>query len=33
VAQQMAARQQLEGVRGELPERAGAAHVPGPGYI
>jgi len=33
VAQQMAARQQLEGVRGELPERTGSAPVPGPGYI
>ena len=33
VAQQMAARQQLEGMRGELPERTGSAHEPGPGYI
>ena len=33
VAQQMAARQQLEGVRGELPERTGSAPEPGPGYI
>ena len=33
VAQQMAARQQLEGVRGELPERTGSVPEPGPGYI
>jgi hypothetical protein len=33
MAQQMAARQQLEGMRGELPERAGPAPGPGPGYI
>ncbi|MEI7887145.1 MAG: proteasome activator [Actinomycetes bacterium] len=33
VAQQMAARQQLEGVRGELPERTGPSTEPGPGYI
>ena len=33
VAQQMAARQQLEGVRGELPERTGSEPEPGPGYI
>jgi hypothetical protein len=34
VAQQMAARQQLEGMRGQLPgmER-GASPGPGPGYI
>ena len=31
MAQQMAARQQLEGMRGEIPERAGPG--PGPGYI
>lgn len=33
VAQQMAARQQLEGLRTELSERAGGPQVPGPGYI
>lgn len=34
VAQQMAARQQLEGMRGQLPGAPGApAPVPGPGYI
>jgi hypothetical protein len=33
MAQQMAARQQLEGMRGELPERAGPGPGPGPGYI
>ena len=32
MAQQMAARQQLEGMRGELPQ-AGPAPGPGPGYI
>ena len=32
MAQQMAARQQLEGVRGQIPERTGPA-TPGPGYI
>ncbi len=32
MAQQMAARQQLEGVRGELPEHAGPSHT-GPGYL
>ena len=32
MAQQMAARQQLEGMRGQLPERAGPT-VGGPGYI
>jgi hypothetical protein len=33
MAQQMAARQQLEGMRGEIPERAGPGPGPGPGYI
>lgn len=33
VAQQMEARQQLEGMRGQLPEHAGGAPTPGPGYI
>jgi len=33
VAQQMAARQQLDGMRGQLPPGAGAAPTPGPGYI
>jgi Protein of unknown function (DUF2587) len=33
VAQQMAARQQLDGVRGQLPQGPGAAPTPGPGYI
>jgi len=33
MAQQMAARQQLEGMRGELPERTGPGPGPGPGYI
>ena len=33
VAQQMEARQQLEGMRGQLPERSGGAPTPGPGYI
>ena len=36
VAQQMAARQQLEGMRGQLPGAPGApgpAPGPGPGYI
>ncbi|HTN99334.1 MAG TPA: proteasome activator [Microthrixaceae bacterium] len=33
VAQQMAARQQLEGLRAELSERTGGPTVPGPGYI
>ncbi|CAN5486464.1 bacterial proteasome activator family protein [soil metagenome] len=33
VAQQMAARQQLDGVRGELQSGPGAAPTPGPGYI
>ena len=34
VAQQMAARQQLEGMRGQLPGGPGTpAPVPGPGYI
>ncbi|MEI2639667.1 MAG: proteasome activator [Microthrixaceae bacterium] len=32
VAQQMAARQELEGARSELPERS-SAQPPGPGYI
>ena len=34
-AQQMAARQQLEDMRGQLPERTGpgAGPGPGPGYI
>jgi hypothetical protein len=31
MAQQMAARQQLEGMRAQLPERSGPA--PGPGYL
>ena len=36
VAQQMSARQQLEGMRGQLPQGPGGPHVgssPGPGYI
>jgi hypothetical protein len=34
MAQQIAARQQLEGMRGEIPERAGPMSGPGgPGYI
>ncbi len=33
VAQQMAARQQLEGLRAELSERTGGPQMPGPGYI
>lgn len=33
VAQQMAARQQLEGLRAELTERSGGPQLPGPGYI
>ena len=33
VAQQMDARQQLEGMRGQLPERTGGVPTPGPGYI
>jgi len=33
MAQQMAARQQLEGMRGQLPERTGPGAGPGPGYI
>ena len=33
MAQQMSARQQLEGVRGEIPERAGPGVAGGPGYI
>jgi hypothetical protein len=33
VAQQMAARQQLDGVRGQLPQGPGGAPTPGPGYI
>lgn len=34
MAQQMAARQQLEGMRGQLPERTGPGVVPGgPGYL
>jgi len=32
VAQQMAARQQLEGMRAQLPEHSGPPHV-GPGYL
>ena len=33
VAQQMSARQQLEGMRGEIPERSGPGMPGGPGYI
>ena len=33
VAQQMSARQQLEGMRGELPQGPGMGSGPGPGYI
>ena len=33
MAQQMSARQQLEGMRGEIPERAGPGVAGGPGYI
>lgn len=33
VAQQMAARQQLEGLRAELSQGGGGPQVPGPGYI
>jgi hypothetical protein len=32
MAQQMAARQQLEGMRAQLPEQAGPSHA-GPGYL
>ena len=33
MAQQMAARQQLEGMRGQLPQGPGGPPGPGPGYI
>ena len=33
MAQQMSARQQLEGMRGEIPERSGPGIAGGPGYI
>jgi hypothetical protein len=33
MAQQMAARQQLEGMRGQLPQGPGGTPGPGPGYI
>lgn len=33
MAQQMAARQQLEGMRGQLPPGSGVSPGPGPGYI
>jgi len=33
MAQQMSARQQLEGMRGEIPERSGPGVAGGPGYI